>query len=37
MGSHGQGGALRSMLGSVSHAVVDRASRPVSIIPTLVR
>ena len=37
MGSHGQGGALRSMLGSVSHAVVDRSRRPVSIIPSLVR
>ena len=37
MGSHGEGGALRSMLGSVSHAVVDRSHRPVSIIPSLVR
>jgi nucleotide-binding universal stress UspA family protein len=37
MASHGEGGALRSILGSVSHAVVDRSRRPVSIIPSLER
>ena len=37
MASHGEGGALRSTLGSVSHAVVDRSRRPVSIIPSLER
>ena len=37
MASHGEGGALRSTLGSVSHAVVDGSRRPVSIIPSLER
>jgi nucleotide-binding universal stress UspA family protein len=37
MSSHGKGGALRSVLGSVSHAVVDSSCRPVSIIPSLER
>ncbi len=37
MASHGDGGALQSLLGSVSHAVVDRSRRPVSIIPSLER
>ena len=37
MASHGEGGALRSTLGSVSQAVVNRSRRPVSIIPSLER
>lgn len=37
MASHGKGGALRAILGSVSHAVVDGARRPVLVIPSLDR
>jgi nucleotide-binding universal stress UspA family protein len=34
MASHGRGRALRSILGSVSHAVVESSRRPVLIIPS---
>jgi nucleotide-binding universal stress UspA family protein len=37
MASHGKGGALRSILGSVSHTVVDTSRRPVLVIPSLDR
>jgi nucleotide-binding universal stress UspA family protein len=35
LASHGKGGALKSLLGSVSHAVVEGSRRPVLIIPSL--
>ncbi len=35
LASHGQSGALKSLLGSVSHAVMERSRRPVLIIPSL--
>jgi nucleotide-binding universal stress UspA family protein len=35
LASHGKGGALKSLLGSVSHAVVEKSRRPVLIIPSL--
>jgi nucleotide-binding universal stress UspA family protein len=34
LGSHGRGGAIRSLLGSVSHAVVRRARHPVLVVPS---
>jgi nucleotide-binding universal stress UspA family protein len=34
VGSHGKGGALRSLLGSVSHDVVRQARRPVLVVPS---
>ena len=34
LASHGKGGALKSLLGSVSHDVVQRSPRPVLIIPS---
>jgi nucleotide-binding universal stress UspA family protein len=34
LGSHGKGGAMRSLLGSVSHAVVHQARRPVLVVPS---
>jgi nucleotide-binding universal stress UspA family protein len=34
LGSHGKGGALKSLLGSVSHRVVENSRRPVLIIPS---
>ena len=34
LASHGKGGALKSLLGSVSHAVVGNSRRPVLIIPS---
>ena len=34
LASHGKGGALKSLLGSVSHAVVESSRRPVLIIPS---
>jgi len=37
MASHGKGGALRAILGSVSHAVVERSRRPVVVIPSVDR
>jgi nucleotide-binding universal stress UspA family protein len=37
LASHGRGGALRSPLGSVSHAVVENSRRPALIIPSLRR
>lgn len=37
LGSHGKGGAIRSLLGSVSHAVVENSHRPVLITPSLRR
>ena len=35
LGSHGKGGAIRSLLGSVSHAVVQNSRRPVLLTPSL--
>jgi nucleotide-binding universal stress UspA family protein len=35
LGSHGKGGALRSLLGSVSQGVVSLARRPVVVVPSL--
>jgi nucleotide-binding universal stress UspA family protein len=37
MASHGKGGALHAILGSVSHTVVDTSRRPVLVIPSLDR
>jgi nucleotide-binding universal stress UspA family protein len=37
LGSHGKGGALRSLLGSVSQTVVQNSHRPVVITPSLRR
>jgi nucleotide-binding universal stress UspA family protein len=34
LGSHGRGGAVRSLLGSVSQAVVRRARHPVMVVPS---
>ena len=34
LASHGKGGALKSLLGSVSHGVVENCRRPVLIIPS---
>jgi nucleotide-binding universal stress UspA family protein len=34
LGSHGGGGAIRSLLGSVSQAVVRRARHPVLVVPS---
>ena len=34
LASHGKGGALKSLLGSVSHVVVENSRRPVLIIPS---
>ena len=34
LASHGKGGAVRSLLGSVSHVVVKNSRRPVLIIPS---
>jgi nucleotide-binding universal stress UspA family protein len=34
LGSHGRGGAIRALLGSVSHAVVHRAQHPVLVVPS---
>ena len=34
LASHGRGGALRSLLGSVSHAVVRHARHPVLVVPS---
>lgn len=34
MGSHGHGGALRSLLGSVPNAVLGATKRPVLVVPT---
>jgi nucleotide-binding universal stress UspA family protein len=34
LGSHGQGGALQALLGSVSRAVVEGSRRPVVVIPS---
>ena len=34
LGSHGQGGALQALLGSVSRAVVESSRRPVLVIPS---
>jgi nucleotide-binding universal stress UspA family protein len=34
MASHGKGGALRAILGSVSHAVVGTSRRPVVVVPS---
>jgi len=33
VGTHGRGGALRGLLGSVSHQVVNRATVPVAVVP----
>ena len=35
LGSHGKGGALQSLLGSVSQGVVSLARRPVVVVPSL--
>jgi nucleotide-binding universal stress UspA family protein len=37
LASHGKGGALSSLLGSVSHAVLAGSRRPVLVIPSLPR
>jgi nucleotide-binding universal stress UspA family protein len=34
LGSHGKGGGMRSLLGSVSQAVVHKARRPVLVVPS---
>jgi len=34
LGSHGKGGAIQTLLGSVSRAVVEGSRRPVLVIPT---
>jgi nucleotide-binding universal stress UspA family protein len=34
LGSHGKGGAIQALLGSVSHAVVENSRRPVLVIPS---
>jgi nucleotide-binding universal stress UspA family protein len=34
LGSHGQGGAIQALLGSVSRAVVESSRRPVVVIPS---
>ena len=33
LGSHGKGGAVQALLGSVSRAVVENCRRPVLVIP----
>jgi nucleotide-binding universal stress UspA family protein len=34
LASHGRGGVMQSILGSVSHAVVRRSRRPVLVVPS---